>query len=138
MRNPESHSAPVTPNNPESLGKGIEDFHSVWIQKDLMHYMIPEELRPYIVESDGKSLNCNEDELLMAWIAKFGTPFREYWDKCEVSKESDDRYQRAKLFTETNQTLYSDDYKIISASFDSDDVREYLIEAEEILTHKIH
>lgn len=106
--------------------------HSVWIQKKLMYFMIPEDLKSLIVKSNGENIT-NEGEVFFLWNEYFSERFRNYWDLENISDEAKARLERAMLDSETEDVLTTDDYKVIVESFSEKDKGEFLEKVRAIL-----
>lgn len=70
-------SVTASSHNPEHLEVPIEAVLS--IQQSLMHTMLPERLKSYVVASDGEQVGI-EDDLFMRWHEKYSADFRLFCD----------------------------------------------------------
>lgn len=75
------------------------------IQQSLMHRMVPDRLRPYVVVSDGQHVGI-EDDLFMRWHEKYSKLFREYCDGLDVTADAEQA--RSERIMESAPTI--DDY----------------------------
>ncbi len=95
MKNQESPISPFEQTEPDTLLSGREAIPveiALEVQKQLIKYMIPSELLPYLAEDGVKEVIT--EALTMRWLEKYALDFNGFAEYCDDSENNKDFIKR--------------------------------------------